>query len=59
MTSPPSSLDHAAQDHRGGHAVDVVVAVDRDALLPRDRAHQAVDGRREIGQQIRIVEVIE
>ena len=52
-------FDHAAQDDRGGHAVDVVVAVHRDALFPRDRAHQAIDGRREIGQQIRIVEVIE
>jgi hypothetical protein len=52
-------LDRAAQDDRGGHAVDVVVAVHRDALFPRDRAHQAIDGRREIGESIRIVEMIE
>ena len=29
-------LQRAAQDHRRGDAVDVVVAVDRDPLLARD-----------------------
>ena len=31
-------LERAAQDHRRRDAVDVVVAVDRDPLLARDRA---------------------
>ena len=36
-------LERAAQDHGGGDAVDVVVAVDRDAFLARDGGQDAVD----------------
>ena len=39
-------LERAAQDHRRRDAVDVVVAVDRDPLLARDRGQQALDRRR-------------
>ena len=38
-------LERAAQDHGRGDAVDVVVAVDGDALLAGDRAEDAIDGR--------------
>ena len=37
-------LERAAQDHRRGDAVDVVVAVDGDALAAGDRAQQPIDG---------------
>ena len=52
-------LEHPPQNDRRRHPVDVVVAVDRDPLPRRDGALQAVDGEREIGEQERIVEVVE
>ncbi len=52
-------LQRAAQDHRRRDPVDVVVAVDGDALLARDRGQQALDRDAEVGQQERIVEMID
>ena len=47
-------LERAAQDDRGGHAVDVVVAVDRDALAAaRARAHRRSTALAQVGQQRR------
>jgi hypothetical protein len=52
-------LQRAPENHRRGDAVDVVVAVDGDALLAR--ATPPSDDRREphVGEQHRVVEVIE
>ena len=48
-----------AQDDRGGHAVDVVVAVDRDALLALERGTEPIDGRPHVGEAIRVVQLRE
>ncbi len=52
-------LERAAQDHGRRDAVHVVVAVDGDALLARDRAENALDGHRHVGQRERVVQVVE
>ena len=52
-------LDRTAKDHRRRDAVDVVVAVNDDPLVARDRAQQALDGLAHAGQQKRIVKLIE
>ena len=52
-------LERAPQDHRRGDAVDVVVAVDRDPLLARERRHDALDRHAHVGEQHRIVQVLE
>ena len=56
---PAEPLQGAAQDDRGRDAVDVVVAVDRDALAPLDRREQAIDRGPHVGEQERVVELIE
>ena len=48
-------LERAPQNHRRGDAVDVVVAVDGDALAIGDRGQQPIDGAFEAGQLQRIV----
>ena len=52
-------LERAPQDHGGGDAVDVVVAVDRDPLAPRERPLEPLDRRVHAGEPERIVQVIE
>ena len=52
-------LQRAPQDHGGGDAVDVVVAVHRDALALRQRAFESLDGAVHVGQPHRIEQVIE
>ena len=52
-------FERASQDDRGGDAVDVVVAVDRDLLALRDRALQPRNGDVHARQPKRIVQVIE
>ena len=52
-------FDRAAQDHGGRHAVDVVVAVDGDALASRDGAEQPIDGRAHVREQKRVVQLVE
>ena len=52
-------LERAPQDDRGRDAVDVVVAVDGDALLPGDRRQQAIDGLAHAGQEKRVVQLTE
>jgi len=50
-------LERAAQNHGGGDAVDVVIAVDGDSFPARDRREHAIHGRRHIGQRERIVQM--
>ena len=52
-------LEGAAQDDGRGHAVHVVVAVDRNPLLARDGAHDPIDRHAHVGQPHRIVQMIE
>ena len=49
----------AAQDDGGGDAVHVVVAVDRNPLVAGDRRDNSIDRSAHVGQQHRIVQVIE
>ena len=46
-----------AQDHRRGHAIDVVVAVDRDALLAFERGAQPIDGGTHVRQPVWVVQL--
>ena len=50
-------FERPPQDHRGGDAVDVVVAVHDDPFLAGDGAEQAVDRRRQVGELPRILQV--
>ncbi len=52
-------LQGAAQDHRRGDAIDVVVAVHGNAFVLSDRAHQPIDGGAHIRQAHRIEQVVE
>ena len=52
-------LERAAQDDGGRDAVDVVVAVDGDALLARDGGQDAIDRDLHVGQRHRVVQVLE
>jgi hypothetical protein len=52
-------FERAPQNDRRGHAVDVVVAMDRDPLASRDRAEDAIDRRPHPRQRHRIVQLIE
>ena len=52
-------LERAPQDHGRRDAVDVVVAVDGDALLARERLLEALDRAVHVGEPERIVELIE
>ena len=52
-------LQRAAQDHRRGHTIDVVVTVDRDALLACNRTQETIDGDAHVGEPPRIVKMIE
>ena len=52
-------LERAPQDDGRRDAVHVVVAVDRDPLLARDRRQDAIDRDAHVGEQHRIVQVIE
>ena len=52
-------LERAPQDDRRRDAVDVVVAVDGDPLLPRDRRQDAIDRDAHVGERHRIVQMIE
>ena len=52
-------LERAPQDDGGGDAVDVVVAVDRDPLAARQRPLEPRHGPVHVGQQKRIVQVVE
>jgi hypothetical protein len=45
------------QDHGGGDAVDVVVAVDRDAILSLNRREHTLDRIGHAGQRERIVQI--
>jgi hypothetical protein len=56
---PRRALERAAQDHGGRDAVDVVVAVNGDALAARDGAEQAIDRRPHVAEQKRIVQLVE
>ena len=48
-----------AQDDRRGDAVDVVVAVDRDPLVPRDGGENPIDRRPHVGEPHRIVQMLQ
>ncbi len=48
-------LERAAQDDGRRDAVDIVVAVDRNAFLAGNRRHDAVDRHAHVGEQHRIV----
>jgi hypothetical protein len=52
-------LQRAPQNHRRGNAVHVVVAVDRDALVLRDRALEALDCAPHVRELERVVEVLD
>jgi hypothetical protein len=52
-------LQRAPQDHRRGDAVDVVVAVDRDALVLRDRALEPFDRASHVREREGVVEVFD
>jgi hypothetical protein len=52
-------LEGPAQNHRRGDAVDVVVAVDRDPLAPRERALEPFDRPIHAGQLERVVQVFD
>ena len=52
-------LERAAQDDRRGDAVDVVVAVDRDPLAPREGALEPLDRAAHVGEPEGIVQVLE
>ncbi len=52
-------LQRTPQDDRGRDAVHIVVSMDRDAFLCRDRRHDAVHCNLHVGEQQRIVEMIE
>ena len=52
-------LERPAKDHRGGDAVHVVVAVDRDPLPPADSRENPIDRRPHVGQRHRIVKMID
>ncbi len=52
-------LNRAPQDDRGRDAIDVVVAVDGDALLAGDRGEDTVHCHRHVSQRHRIVQMIE
>ena len=52
-------FERAPQDDGRRHAVHVVIAVDRNPLLPRDRAHDAIDRDPHVGKRHRIVQMIE
>src|SRR5215471_7725953 len=52
-------LERTPQDDRRGDTVDVVIAVDRDALAPSDRRHDPVGRERHVGQHCRVVEMAE
>ena len=56
---PAEHLQGAAQDNRRGDAVHVVVAVDGHALLRREGPLDPVHGLAHVGQQHRIVQVVE
>jgi hypothetical protein len=52
-------LQRPAQDHGGGDAVHVVVAVDGDPLLRGNRREEAIDCRRHAGQAEWVPELVE
>ena len=52
-------LEAAAQDDRRRHAVHVVVAVNGDPLLPRNRGQDALDGDAHVRKRHRIVQLVE
>ena len=52
-------FERAAEDDGRGDAVDVVVAMDRDPLAPRDRLLEPLDRRHHAGQLERIVQMVE
>jgi hypothetical protein len=47
---------HEDRQHRCADAVDVVVAVDADALAGRDRGVDLLDGVLHVAQEVRIVQ---
>jgi hypothetical protein len=51
-------LETSTQDHRRGHPVDVVVAMDGDPLAVGDGAENPVDRQRHVGQTEGIVQII-
>ncbi len=50
-------FQRATQDDRRGHAVDVVVAVDRDPLPALERGAQPIDRGPHVGEAIRVVQL--
>ena len=58
MTSAPSNSS-ARRSDRGCHAVDVVVAVDGDALAVGDRCEDAIDGNGHVRQRERVEQIVE
>jgi hypothetical protein len=51
-------LEHASQDDRGGHPIDVVVAMHGDSLPTRDGAEHAIDRGGHVRERERIVEAV-
>ena len=56
---PAEQLQRAPQDDRGGDAVDVVVAVDRDALAGGNGLLEPHDGALHVGQPERVQQVLQ
>ncbi len=53
---PTGERDAVPQQGRGGDAVDVVVAVNRDPPLGANRGNNAIGGIRQAGKLLRLVE---
>ena len=52
-------LQRASQDDRRNHAVDVIIAMDRDSLSALDCSEQPVDRRRHVGKLEGIEQMVE
>ena len=52
-------FQRASQDDRRNHAIDVIIAMDRDSLLSLDRSEQPVDRLRHVGKLEGIVQMVE